>query len=205
MGGPVANLALAALGGVAMAAPAVAGIASSRWSFVVLNLLLAGFNLLPGLPLDGGQLVESLVWGVSGRRDLGLVVAGWCGRLLAVGVVLWFVALPLARGDPGRPRRSSSPLVMAWILWSGATAAIRRAPWSGSSLRVRPEDVIDPVAVVPALTPVGELVHLGRRVVALDERGLPTLLLPEPSESTPDIATLAADDAAGLARRQAPR
>jgi hypothetical protein len=27
-------------------------------------------------------------------------------------------------------------------------------------------------------------------VVALDERGIPTLLLPEPSETSPDIATL---------------
>ena len=68
-------------------------------SFTWLNLLLAGFNLLPGLPLDGGQLVQSLVWEVTGRRDLGLVVAGWCGRLLAVAVLLWYVARPLAEGD----------------------------------------------------------------------------------------------------------
>ena len=81
-------------------------------------------------------------------------------------------------------------LVMAWILWSGATAALKRAPLERLLLRVRPEDVMDPVAVVPALTPVGELVGIGRRVVALDERGMPTLLLPEPSETAPDIATL---------------
>ena len=35
-------------------------------AFVWLNGLLAVFNLLPGLPLDGGQLVESLVWHVIG-------------------------------------------------------------------------------------------------------------------------------------------
>jgi hypothetical protein len=55
---------------------------------------------------------------------------------------------------------------------------------------MRPEDVLDPVALVPALTPVGELVGIGRRVVALDERGLPTLLLPEPSETSPDLTSL---------------
>jgi hypothetical protein len=44
--------------------------------------------------------------------------------------------------------------------------------------------------VVPALTPVGELVGIGARVVALDERGRPTLLLPEPSDTSPDLATL---------------
>ena len=186
--GPLANLALAAVGG------AMAGILpwpASRfaWLFMFLNLLLAGFNLLPGLPLDGGQLVQSLVWGVSGRRDLGLVVAGWCGRLLAVGVALWYVAIPLAEGTSD-VFGVGLGLVMAWILWSGATAALQRAPLERLLLRVRPEDVMDPVAVVPALTPVGELVGIGRRVLALDERGMPTLLLPEPSETVPDIATL---------------
>jgi Zn-dependent protease len=186
--GPLANLALAGLGAVAVAVlpwPA----SEFGWSFVVLNVLLAVFNLLPGLPLDGGQIVESLVWRVSGRRDLGLVVAGWCGRLLALGLVLWFVAAPLARGTLDA-FDAVLAAVMAWILWSGATAAIRRAPYERLLARLRPEDVLEPVAVVPALTPVGELVGLGRRVVALDERGLPTLVLPQPSADTPDLASL---------------
>jgi Zn-dependent protease len=186
--GPLANLALAALGITAtllLPWPASEFARSVTW----LNLLLAGFNLLPGLPLDGGQLVQSLVWRVSGRRDLGLVVAGWCGRVLAVGVVLWFVARPLAEGDSDLFGIGLGA-VMAWILWSGATAALRRAPLERLLLRVRPEDVLDPVVLVPALTPVGELVGIRQRVLALDERGLPTLLLPHPSENTPDIATL---------------
>ena len=186
--GPLANLALAALGSAAtllLPWPASEFARSVTW----LNLLLAGFNLLPGLPLDGGQLVQSLVWRVSGRRDLGLVVAGWCGRVLAVGVVLWFVAKPLAEGASDLFGIGLGA-VMAWILWSGATAALRRAPLERLLLRVRPEDVLDPVVLVPALTPVGELVGIRQRVLALDERGLPTLLLPQPSENTPDIATL---------------
>jgi Zn-dependent protease len=186
--GPVANLALAVVGS-AMAAILPWPASRFAWLFMFLNLLLAGFNLLPGLPLDGGQLVQSLVWGVSGRRDLGLVVAGWCGRALAVGVALWYVVKPIAEGTTDYFGIGLG-LVMAWILWSGATAALKRAPLERLLLRVRPEDVMDPVVVVPALTPVGELVGIGRRVVALDERGIPTLLLPEPSETSPDIATL---------------
>ncbi|HYJ28454.1 MAG TPA: site-2 protease family protein, partial [Nocardioides sp.] len=186
--GPLANLALAAVGG---AAAAVLPWPASRfaWLFMFLNLLLAGFNLLPGLPLDGGQLVQSLVWAVSGRRDLGLVVAGWCGRLLAVGVALWYVVKPIAEGSSDLFGIGLG-LVMAWILWSGATAALRRAPLEKLLLRVRPEDVMDAVAVVPALTPVRDLVGIRARVVALDERGRPTLLLPEPSDTAPDLATL---------------
>lgn len=186
--GPFANLALAGLGATAMAIlPWPASQFAS--SFTVLNLLLAGFNLLPGLPLDGGQLVQSLVWSVSGRRDLGLLVAGWCGRVLAVGVVLYFGVLPLVRGEPDVVTLMIA-LVMAWVLWSGATAAIRRAPYERLLERLRPEDVIEPVALVPAPTPVGQLVGLDRRVLALDERGMPTLLLPLPSDDAPDVSDL---------------
>lgn len=186
--GPLANLGLAALGALAMALLPWP-YSDFAWAFVWLNGLLAVFNLLPGLPLDGGQLVESLVWGLTGRRDRGLTVAGWCGRALAVLLVLGFVALPLARGTLDT-LDAVLAAVMAWILWSGATAAIRRAPLERLLRRVRPEDVLDAVTVVPAPTPVGELVGLGTRVVALDEGGQPTLLLPMPSDSAPDITTV---------------
>ena len=124
--GPLANLALGALGG-AMAAVLPWPASRFAWLFMFLNLLLAGFNLLPGLPLDGGQLVQSLVWGVSGRRDLGLVVAGWCGRVLAVGVVLYYVVKPLTEGTSDAFGVGLG-LVMGWILWSGATACPQTRP-----------------------------------------------------------------------------
>ena len=186
--GPVANLLLAAVGGLGVATLSWT-LSQFAWSFTVLNLLLAGFNLLPGMPLDGGQLVQSLVWGVSGRRDLGLVVAGWCGRVLAVGVVLWFAVRPLLQGTIGTFDLVIA-LVMGWILWSGATAAIRRAPFERLLERVRLDDVLEGVVVVPASTPVGDLVGVRSRVVALDESGMPSLLLPLPSPSVPDVASL---------------
>lgn len=183
--GPLANLALAALGAAAtVLLPWPASQFAS--SVMVLNLLLAGFNLLPGLPLDGGQLVHSLVWGATGRRDLGLVVAGWCGRVLAVGVVLVYAVLPLVRGEVDVVTLVLA-LVMAWILWAGATAAVRRAPYERLLDRLRLEDVLEPVALVPAVTTVAELGRPDRRVVSLDERGMPTLLLPLPSDDAPDV------------------
>jgi Zn-dependent protease len=89
------------------------------------NAFVAGFNMLPGLPLDGGFLVDSLVWQITGKRESGLIAAGWCGRAVTVLVVLWFVGLPLLSG--GRPDLFS--LVWAFLigsfLWVGATNAIR--------------------------------------------------------------------------------
>ena len=52
------------------------------------NVILAIFNLMPGLPLDGGQLVRSAVWAVTRSRERGTVYAslGGCGVALLVCV-----------------------------------------------------------------------------------------------------------------------
>ena len=66
--GPLANLLLSALG-YAVAAMLPDGIAHGLANiFGFLNLMLALFNLLPGLPLDGGQLVEAAAWKLTGDR-----------------------------------------------------------------------------------------------------------------------------------------
>ncbi len=186
--GPAVNLLLAALGWFAAS---TLGWPESLFAsaFAWMNLLLAGFNLLPGLPLDGGAALQSLVWGVSGRRDLGILVAGWAGRVLAVGIVLWFGVAPLLAGSVQTFDLVIS-LVMGWILWAGATSALQRAPLERLLRVVRPEQVIEPVLVVPPSTPVSELVEAPHRIVALDERRLPSLVLPTHEDGVPDLATL---------------
>jgi Zn-dependent protease len=64
------------------------------------NLLLAGFNLIPGFPLDGGRLLRSAVWRATGslRRatriaSIGGQAFGW---LLVAGGVAFLLAGNLA-------------------------------------------------------------------------------------------------------------
>jgi CBS domain-containing protein len=53
------------------------------------NLLLAVLNLLPGAPLDGGAIVKSTVWKLSGSESSGAKAAGYAGLVIAaaLGVV----------------------------------------------------------------------------------------------------------------------
>ena len=93
-------------------------------AFGWLNLILALFNLLPGLPLDGGQLVESLVWRLTGDRHRGRVVAGYCGIAVTLLVVFWFVGRPFLRGDQPNFAAFGWTLLICFFLWQGARSAI---------------------------------------------------------------------------------
>ena len=124
--GPLSNAVLALLAWVALQAATPGGIPSALvGGFALLNAALAAFNLLPGLPLDGGQLVESAVWAASGSRPRGMVVAGWCGRAVTALVFGWFLGRPLLNG------RSPDVFDLLWavfiasFMWAGASAAIR--------------------------------------------------------------------------------
>lgn len=123
--GPLTNLALAAGFWFAYQASPVLNVPTFLlWTGAVSNALVGAFNLLPGLPLDGGQILESVVWAVTGKRNTGTVVAGWVGRVVAVGVLLWALAVPFILGrTPILTDVLWSALIGA-VLWAGAGAAI---------------------------------------------------------------------------------
>lgn len=61
-----------------------------------INLVLALFNLIPGLPLDGGQVLKAAVWKATGSRFQGVHWAAKAGQILgwsaiATGIAVdWF-------------------------------------------------------------------------------------------------------------------
>jgi Zn-dependent protease len=123
--GPLTNLALAAGFWFAYQASPVLNVPTLLlFAGAASNAFVGAFNLLPGLPLDGGQILESIVWAVTGKRTTGTVVAGWAGRVVAVGVLLWALVVPLLRGTtPDITNVLLSALIGAF-LWAGAGAAI---------------------------------------------------------------------------------
>jgi Zn-dependent protease/CBS domain-containing protein len=66
------------------------------------NLLLAGFNLVPGFPLDGGRLLRSAIWKATGSLARATRIASLSGQgvgwLLVAAGVAWLLAGDLAGG-----------------------------------------------------------------------------------------------------------
>lgn len=91
------------------------------------NLLVGLINLVPGLPLDGGRVLKSLVWGVSGNMHRGTIAAGWVGRAAAVLVLAW----PLVQREVSDREPDIIDFVLTFVialfLWSGATRAMASA------------------------------------------------------------------------------
>ncbi len=186
--GPAANLLLALIAYMAGGAMPNAGTVATMVSgFATVNLLLAAFNLLPGLPLDGGQLVDSLVWRLTGRRDLGLVAGGWSGRVVTAAVVAWAVLWPLTQGRQPSIGTFVWAVIIGGFLWSGASNAITMGKARRVLAAVRVGDVIRPAVSVDGATPIGSLAQTGAVPVASDETGLPTLVTShvDPAQAPP--------------------
>jgi len=47
-----------------------------------INLVLAIFNMIPGLPLDGGNVLKAIVWKVTGNPNKGVIAAGRVGQVI---------------------------------------------------------------------------------------------------------------------------
>jgi len=155
LAGPAVSL-LVGLGAAASSAVLPGGtlVRQMAVQVAIANGIVALFNALPGLPLDGGRALVALVWAGSGDVHLGRRVAGWAGRGLAVGCAVAAVALFSAGW--------LSVLGLAFIVlvagtvWFGAGAAVRLGR-AGSRLHlVDLERLAHPIFPVPTGMPLAE-------------------------------------------------
>jgi len=88
----------------------------------LVNLYLAAFNMIPGFPLDGGRVLRSAIWAISGDRTRATTIAARGGQLVALAfgafvlyeVVILHDAQGLWLG------------LIAYFLWNAASSSLQQ-------------------------------------------------------------------------------
>ncbi|WP_405878673.1 site-2 protease family protein [Streptomyces sp. NBC_01136] len=160
---------------------------------MISNLIVAAFNLLPGLPLDGGRMLRAVVWKITGKPMSGTIAAAWVGRALAVSVL---IGLPLLTqsGALGQTQDNGSGMdtvtdallaaILAAIIWTGAGNSLRMARLREHLPELRARSLTRRAVPVETNTPLSEALRRAneagaRALVVVDANGEPLSLVRE--------------------------
>lgn len=167
--GPLASLALAgvfwagAQGATAVGSDPLSLLAAT---LAQLNLILAVFNMVPAFPLDGGRVLRSVLWRLTGSLTTATTWAAGVGRLFAWGLIGLGVWLFFA----GRSMAGLWAAFLGWFLASAAAKALEHN--QARELRVSLEQfrvsvvLGGPQAPVNAAAPVADFIAAALRGTA---------------------------------------
>jgi Zn-dependent protease len=152
--------------------------------FAWVNALVAAFNLLPGLPLDGGRALRAIVWRLTHDKLRAQLLAGWVGRGIALAVAGYALYAQDSHRRGGDHVNGIYLLILAYVLWANASYGIAQskvtAVLPGLDLRA----LMRRALAVSADLPVAEAVRRAqaaavRAVVIVDSYGRPAGLVSE--------------------------
>ncbi len=189
--GPVVSLALAGIGYLLSRAVG-AGLPHQLISqLFVANLIVGIFNLLPGLPLDGGRIFRAGVWKVTRKQYTATIAAAWAGRVLAIALVGLTLFSQQNQG-------SFLNLYWLWLLiiagfmWIQSTQAIRAAKMRERLPMLSARRLARRAIPINANVPVAEAVRRAqaadaRALVIVDYDNTPTAIVSEAAvQATPE-------------------
>lgn len=188
--GPVVSLAIAGLGyGLAKVVPT--GLTHQLIAqLFIANLIVAIFNLLPGLPLDGGRIFRAGVWKLTGRPAMATTAAAWAGRVMAMALI-GLALYSYATGGSLAGLSGLWLLVIAGFIWIQSTQALRTARIRERLPALSARRLARRAIPVPASLPLAEAVRRAqeagaRALVIADHEGTPTGLVSETAvQATP--------------------
>ncbi len=88
-----------------------------------INLILATFNMIPGLPLDGGNVLKSIVWKLTGNRFTGTIWASRVGQFIGWTAIILGALSILGISNVG----SFWTLIIGWFLLQNAGRSAQSA------------------------------------------------------------------------------
>jgi Zn-dependent protease len=169
---------------------------------VFANIIVGLFNLLPGLPLDGGRMLRAVIWLVTRKPNTATIAAAWTGRVLALGLL----AVPFFTGGLAGGDMVSTlwVIVIAGFMWTGATQSIKATRFRERLPALQARRLARKAISVPASTPLAEAVRRAdeagaRAIIIVDHENTPIAIVNEsavtatPPDRRPwiDVGTLA--------------
>jgi Zn-dependent protease len=149
------------------------------------NLLVGLFNLLPGLPLDGGRIFRAGWWKVTGKAVGSTIAAAWAGRVLAVALILVPIAI---YGGQFQALLNGSywlwGVFIAAFMWMQSGQAIRAAKVRERLPTLEARRLARRAIPIPANVPLAEAIRRAdeaqaRALVVVDHAATPIAIVNE--------------------------
>lgn len=182
--GPAMSLALAALGIGVNVLFSLHGIPRALLDRLILaNAVVGVFNLLPGLPLDGGRVLRAGLWKLTGKSGYSTELAAWAGRIIAIAMVGFVLASP--RGQFGIVSGFGIWLIaVAAFMWMSAGQALRSARMRERLPAMQARTLARRAIPIPPNVPLAEAIRRAdlaqaRALVVVDHENKPIAIVDE--------------------------
>ncbi|MGF1488238.1 MAG: site-2 protease family protein [Prochloraceae cyanobacterium] len=139
--GPIVSLVLfAMLTAIGITIPLPNAVAAVVSLLAYINLVLGIFNLIPGLPLDGGNILKAIVWKITGNPNKGVLFASRVGQFfgwlaITIGALGVLNILPIG---------SLWTLLIGWFLLQNAGVSAQSARIQEKLSSYTAEDAVIP-------------------------------------------------------------